>query len=170
MSLHDEIVHPMSKMLGNVDAWLDKAVAHAAAKKFDPAVLLQARLSPDQFPLVRQVQAACDQTKFAAARIAAKEPPKNPDTEESIDELKARIRTARDYLATFRPADFEGAESRVIPLFFMPGKAMLAPDYLREYLLPNFYFHTVTAYSILRHNGVDVGKYDFIGGLSLRDA
>lgn len=170
MSLYDEIVPPMSKMLGNVDAWLDKGVAHAAAKKFDPSVLVQARLAPDQFPLVRQVQASCDQAKFAAARVSAKEPPKNPDTEQSIDDLKARIATTRDYLATFRAADFEGAEARVIPLFFMPGKAMLAPDYFREYLLPNFYFHTVTAYSILRHNGVDVGKYDFIGTLSLREA
>jgi hypothetical protein len=170
MSLFHEIVPPMSKMLGNVDAWLAKGVAHAAAKKFEPAVLLQARLAPDQFPLVRQVQSACDQTKFAAARVSGKEPPKIADTEQTVDELRARIATARAYLETFRPADFEGAESRVIPLFFMPGKAMLAPDYLREYLLPNFYFHTVTTYSILRHNGVDVGKYDYIGGLSLRDA
>ena len=170
MSLYAEIVPPMSKMLANIDAWLDKAVAHAEAKKFDPAVLVQARLAPDQFPLVRQIQAACDQSKFAAARVSGKEPPKNPDTETTIDELKARIRTAREYLATFRPEDFEGAESRVIPLFFAPGMAMAAPDYVREYLLPNFYFHVTTAYSILRHNGVDVGKIAFIGKLTMREA
>ncbi|MDQ3037412.1 MAG: DUF1993 domain-containing protein [Myxococcota bacterium] len=170
MSLYAEIVPPMAKMLANLDAWLDKAVVQAEAKKFDPAVLVQARLAPDQFPLVKQIQAACDQTKFAAARVAGKEPPKNADTEQTIEELKARIRGAREYLATYRAEDFEGAESRVIPLFFAPGMAMAAPDFAREYALPNFYFHAMTAYAILRHNGVDLGKRDYISGLTMREA
>lgn len=170
MSLYHEIVPVFTKQLAAMSGWLDKAAAHAAAKKFEPSVLLQARLAPDQFPLVRQIQTACDQTKFAAARIAGKEPPKNPDTESSLEELKARIETARGYLGSFAEKDFEGAEARVIPLFFAPGKAMAAPDYLREYLIPNFYFHQATAYSILRHNGVELGKRDFIGHLTIRDA
>ena len=170
MSLYDEIVPVMSKKLAAMDGWLDKALEHAAAKKFDPSVLFGARLAPDQFSFARQVQAACDQTKFAAARISGKEPPKNPDTELTIQDLKARIATARAYLETFTPADFEGAEQRLIPLFFMPTKAMKAPDYLREYLIPNFYFHATTAYAILRHNGVGVGKVDFVGRMTLQDA
>lgn len=170
MSLYDEIVPVMSKELAAMDRWLEKAVAHAATKTFDPGVLLGARLAPDQFPLVRQVQSACDQSKFAAARISGKEPPKIPDTEQTIDELRARIATARAYLDTFTRADFEGAERRRIPLYFAPGKAMSAPSYLREYLLPNFYFHLTHAYAILRHNGVDLGKRDFIGQLTLEDA
>lgn len=169
MSLYDEIVPVMSKNLAAMDGWLDKALEHAAAKKFEPSVLFGARLAPDQFSFARQVQSACDQTKFAAARIAGKEPPKNADTEQTIEDLKARIATARAYLETFSRADFEGAEQRLVPLFFMPGKAMKAPDYLREYLLPNFYFHATTAYAILRHNGVGVGKRDFVGRLTLQD-
>lgn len=170
MSLYDEIVPVLSSKLAAMDGWLDKAVEHATAKKFDPSVLVTARLAPDQFAFARQVQSACDHTKFAAARISGKEPPKNPDTEQTIEELKARIATARAYLETFSRADFEGAEQRLVPMFFMPGKAMKAPDYLREYVLPNFYFHATTAYAILRHNGVDVGKRDFIGRLTLQDA
>ncbi len=170
MSLYDEIVPVMSTKLTAMDGWLDKALEHAASKAFDPSVLFAARLAPDQFSFARQVQSACDQTKFAAARISGKEPPKNPDSEQTLAELKARIATARAYLETFTRADFEGAEQRVIPLFFAPGKAMKAPDYLREYLLPNFYFHATTAYSILRHNGVPVGKRDFIGRMTIQDA
>lgn len=168
MSLY-EIVPVFSKQLAAMNGWLDKAAAHAAAKKFDVKVLLEARLAPDMFPLIRQVQTACDQSKFGAARVAGKEPPKNADTETTLEELAARITTARAYLATFEPADFEGAEKRVVPLSFAPGKGMVAGKYLHEFLVPNFYFHVSMAYAILRHHGVDLGKRDFIGQITMQD-
>jgi hypothetical protein len=160
----------MKKMLNNLDAWLEKAITHAKARSFDPAILLGARLAPDQYPLVRQVQSACDNAKFAAARLSGKEAPKHPDTEQTMDEVRARIRTCTSYVDTFKGADFEGAEGRAVVLSFLPeGKVISGKDYLTEMALPNFYFHAVTAYSILRHNGVDVGKRDFIGSMTLRD-
>jgi hypothetical protein len=169
VSLYDEIVPVMDKQLVAMDKWLDKAAEYAKQKNFDSSVLVNARLAPDQFPFSRQVQVACDQTKFAAARVSGKEPPKNPDTEQSLDELKARIATARAYLATFKRSDFDGAEERVVPLFFLPGKGMKARDFLREHVLPNFYFHATTAYAILRHNGVELGKRDFVGSITTLD-
>lgn len=162
-------VQQMAKMLKNLDRHLNKAIEHAKHKSFDPAVLLQARLAPDMLPLLNQIQIACDGCKNLVARAAGQEPPKHPDDEQTLDELRARIQTTRDYLASFGPSDFEGWESRVVPLFFMPGKGMLAPDFLRQFALPNTYFHFVTAYAILRHNGVPLGKPDYIGGLTLRD-
>lgn len=169
MSLYDETIHPLDKMLENLNAWLDAGVEHAKSKSFEPAVLLGSRLAPDQFSLLRQIQAACDQAKFAAARVSGKEPPKHPDTEQTLEEIRARIATVRAYLGTFSEKDFEGADARVIPLFFAPGKGMIAGDWLREYALPNFYFHVVTAYAILRHDGVPLGKVAFIGSLRMRD-
>lgn len=161
---------PLRKMLLNLDAWIGKALAHAEARKFDPSVYLTARLAPDQYPLPRQIQAACDAAKSAAARLSGQEPPKHPDVETTIPELRARIATVVAYLDTFTPADFEGAEARAIALPFLQGKVMSGADYVTEMALPNFYFHVVTAYAILRHCGVDLGKTDYIGSLSLRDA
>jgi hypothetical protein len=156
-------------MLKNLEQWLDAAVAHAQKKSFDPAVFLHARLAPDQYPLVRQVQSACDTAKFLAARLTGKEAPKHPDTEQTMDELKTRIQSVVGYLETFRPEDFTGAEERHILLPFAPGKAALGRDYLIEMATPNFYFHVTTAYAILRHNGVALGKRDFMGSVSMRD-
>ena len=169
MSLYREIVPPLDKMLVNLDSWLDAAIEHAKARNFDPEVFVRSRLAPDQFDLRKQVQTTCDQAKFAAARVSGKEPPKHPDTEQTMGELKARIQTVREYLATFSEKDFEGAESRVVPLFFLPGKGMLATDWLREFALPNIYFHATTAYAILRAAGVPHGKSAYIGALTLRD-
>jgi hypothetical protein len=169
MSFYESSVVPFKKMLSNVEKWLERAAAHAQSKSFDVNVLVAARLAPDQYPLVRQIQAACDAAKFASARLAGKDPPKHPDTEQTIDDLRARLRTCVAWLDTLVPGDFAGAESRAVPLGFLEGKAMLGSDYLRELALPNFYFHVTTAYAILRHNGVDLGKSDFIGALSLRD-
>lgn len=169
MSLYDQTIPQMNKMLSNFEAWLDLGAEYAKSKNFDVAVLLQSRLAPDQFPLLKQVQAACDQAKTAAARITGREPPKHPDTEVTFDELKARIATVKRYLAEFSAKDFEGAESRVIALPFMPGKGMTGSHYACEMALPNFYFHASMAYAILRHNGVDLGKRHFIGGLTLQD-
>jgi hypothetical protein len=159
----------LKKMLTNLDGWIEKAVAHGKAKSFEPDVLVDARLAPDQYAFVRQVQSACDSAKFAAARLSGKEAPKHPDTERTIEELRKRIRACVSFLETFKPADFAGAEERPITLPFMPGKIMSGDDYLIEMVLPNFYFHVTTAYAILRHNGVDVGKMDYIGSLTLRD-
>ncbi len=169
MSNYHADVLQADKLLGNLERWLDKAIAHAAQKKYDPAVLLLARLAPDMYPLRQQIQNACDGAKFLAARLSGKAAPKHADTDQSLDELRARIRSVREYLATFTPADFVGAETRVVPLGFLPGKAMLGADWVREMSLPNTYFHFCMAYAILRHNGVDVGKTDFIGSITLRD-
>src|SRR5688500_7819553 len=156
-------------MLDNVDAWLDRAEEHAKKRGYSAEVLLQARLAPDQFPLLRQIQAACDQAKAAAARLAGKEPPVHADEEKTLAEIRARIAKLREYLGTLGAKDFEGADARVISPNFLPGKGLIAADYLRELAVPNFYFHVTTAYAILRHNGVEVGKNHFIGGLTLRD-
>ncbi|MGH7298348.1 MAG: DUF1993 domain-containing protein [Polyangiaceae bacterium] len=158
----------MKKMLANLDAWLAKAAAHAKARSFDVNVLVQARLAPDQYPLVQQVQSACDTAKFAAARLSGKEAPKHPDTETSFEELHARIQAATAYLGTFTAKDFEGAESRSIALPFLEGKTLTGADYLTEMATPNFYFHVTHAYAILRHGGVPVGKIDYIGSLQLQ--
>ncbi len=162
------IVVEMKKLLGQMNVWIEKAEAHAAAKSYEPTVLLQARLAPDMFPLVRQFQNACDTAKFAAAFTAGKEPPSHPDTEQTFAEIRTRIASVIEYLGTFTPADFEGTDQRVVKRPRWEGKWMRATDYLLEQALPNFFFHLTTAYAILRHNGVDLGKRDYIGKLSLR--
>ena len=156
------------KMLGNLDGWLAKAAAHAKARKFDVNVLLQQRLAPDQYPLVRQIQSACDAAKFAAARLSGKEAPKHPDTETTVEELHARIQSVVAHLGTYTAKDFEGAETRAVTLPFLEGKTIKGSDYLVEMASPNFYFHAVHAYAILRHNGVELGKMDYIGALTLQ--
>jgi hypothetical protein len=168
MSLYESSAPQFKKMLAQLDKWLDTATEHAKKKSFDPNVFVTARLAPDQYPFVRQVQSACDSAKFTCARLTGKEAPKHPDTEQTIDELHARVRAVMSYLDTFKPADFAGAETRAIDLPFLEGKKMLGAHYLNEMALPNFYFHLTTAYAILRHNGVDLGKRDFIGGLTLQ--
>lgn len=169
MSLYAATVPQLSSMLDNLDLWLTAASSYAEKKSFDPNTLLAARLAPDQYPLVRQVQAACDAAKFAAARLGGKQPPVHPDTETTMDELHTRVRAVAAYLRSFTEADFAGAKSVVVPLSFLPGKGMLGPDYLNQMALPNFYFHATTAYAILRHNGVDLGKRDYIRDMTLRD-
>jgi len=167
MSLYESSVPQFKKMLGNLDKWLEEATQFAKTKSFDPNVLVQSRLAPDMYPLVRQVQSCCDSAKFACSRLAAKDPPKHPDTETTIEELRARIKTCMTYLDTFKPADFEGAEKRRVDLPFLEGKWLVGSDYLCQMALPNFYFHVVTAYAILRHNGVPLGKMGYIGALPL---
>ncbi|MDP2305483.1 MAG: DUF1993 domain-containing protein [Pseudomonadota bacterium] len=170
MSLYNACVPQLVKMLGNLDRWLDKAVEHAALKKFDADTLLVARLAPDQFTLARQVMAACDAAKYAGARLAGKEAPVHPDTQTTIPELKERIQAVAAFLGALTPAEFEGAAARVVTLSFAPGMVTSGTEYFNEMALPNFYFHATTAYAILRHNGVDIGKRDFLGSVSLRPA
>lgn len=164
MSLYENVVQ-MKAMLHNLDRWLGKAAEHAKSKGFDPTVLVQSRLAPDQYPLVRQVQSACDSAKFVAARLSGKEAPSHADTEATFDEVRARIAKVTEYLATFSEKDFEASATRKIPLPFLPGgtKGMIGSKYVAQFATPNFYFHVTTAYAILRHNGVDLGKMDFIG-------
>ena len=169
MSLYEASVPQFKKMLGNLAKWLDKAAEHAQKKSFDPNTWLGARLAPDQYAFVRQIQAACDSAKFPAARLAGWEPPKHPDTEQTFEELRRRVQTVLAYLDTFKPEDFVNAEKRLVALPFLEGKVLTAIDYLNELALPNFYFHVTTAYAILRHNGVDLGKNDYLGSLPVRD-
>ena len=170
MSLYEASVPQLTQMLENLDKWLEEGVAFATKKSFDPNVLAAARLAPDQYPLTRQVQSACDSAKFAAARLSGKEAPKHPDTETTIDELRARVKSCISFLETVKLADFKGAEAREIALPFMEGKLMAAGDYLNQMALPNFYFHLAHAYAILRHNGVTLGKMAYIGNLTTHDA
>ena len=169
MSLYEASVPQLKKMLDNLGKWLETAASHAQKKSFDPNSLLTARLAPDQYPLVRQIQSACDGAKLAAARLTGKEAPKHADTEQTMDEIRARIHACTAYLDTFKAADFAGAETRTIELPFLEGKVLSGNEYLFAMVLPNFYFHVTTAYAILRHNGVDIGKRDFIGSLDVRD-
>jgi hypothetical protein len=168
MSFTYASVQQMKKMLTHLDGWLDKATKSAAARSFDPNVLVTARLSPDQFSLTRQVQSSCDTAKFAASRLSSKEAPSQADNEQTIDELRARIRATVAYLDSYKADDFAGAEARTIVMPRREGKVIKGSDYLLEYALPNFFFHVTTAYAILRHNGVDVGKNDYLGPLSLK--
>ncbi len=151
-------------MLKNLAAILDKAQAHAEARKIDPAVLLASRLYPDMFTLTRQVQVACDNAKGAAARLAGVEVPKHEDTEQTFADLKARIAKTIDFVDSFKPAQIDGSEEKNIHLKLGPLEVdWKGMQYLLGFALPNFYFHVVTAYDILRHNGVEIGKRDYIG-------
>jgi uncharacterized protein len=167
MSMH-VLVLEIKKLLKNLDGWLDKAVEHSQHKKFDVNTLLTARLAPDMLPLGRQLQLVCDHAKWAAARTAGKEAPSHPDTEQTVTEHKARIANVVAYLDTFTAKDFEGIDDRSITMPRWEGKSLSGTSFLVEYALPNFYFHLTTAYAVLRHNGVEVGKRDYIGALSWR--
>src|SRR5262249_19524142 len=139
--------------------------ALADQKKFDVGVLLTARLAPDQFPFTRQVQSISDQAKAITARLAGMQPPVFEDNEKTIEELRARIEKTIVWLKTLKPEQFERAESATVALPWAPGKGLKGPDYLLRLCLPNFYFHATTAYAILRHNGVELGKGDYLGDL-----
>ncbi len=166
--MYFETVTQMKKMLGQLDKWLEKAAAVAQTKKFDTTVYLSLRLAPDQFAFARQVQTACDTAKLVAARLTGKEAPSHPDTEQTLDELRARVGAVVTYLEGFSAKDFEGAATRVITQPRWEGKVMSGADYFIEHGVPNFFFHLTHAYAILRHNGVDLGKRDYLGPLSQR--
>lgn len=169
MSLYLVTAPQFSNMLGNLDGWLEKAVQNAQARSFNPDVLLASRLAPDQFPLLKQVQIACDTSKISCALATGKTPPPHPDTETSIAELRSRIASVRSYLDAFTAQDFEGAENRVLSPPALQGRSAKASDYVAQFSLPNFYFHVTTAYAILRHNGVPLGKREYIGRVVLLD-
>ncbi len=164
ISMYEASVPVFRQMLDALSAVLDKAEAYAAARKIEPNALLQARLYPDMFPLTRQVQIACDFAKGASARLAGVEVPRYDDTEQSFAELKQRIARTAAFIDTLPREAIANSEEREISLT-VGGNAMQfkGQQYLLRYAMPNFYFHTTTAYAILRHNGLEVGKRDFIG-------
>ena len=158
----------MKKQLGQIDKWFDAAAAHAQAKSFDSSVFLGLRLAPDQFAFARQVQITCDTAKLAAVRLTGKDAPTHADTEATIDELRARVKSVIAWLDTLSAKDFEGAADRSVTQPRWEGKTMSGADYFVEHAQPNFFFHLAHAYAILRHNGVSIGKRDYLGQLSLR--
>jgi uncharacterized protein len=165
ISIYNASVPVFTQMLTALSAVLKKAEAHVAEKSIDPNALLQARLFPDMFPLVRQVQIATDFSKGVTSRLAGAEVPSWPDTEVTFADLQALIARALAHIGTFDAAQFEGSENKEIVL--RPGtpkeKKLVGSAYLQHYGLPQFFFHVTTAYAILRHNGVDIGKRDYMG-------
>lgn len=164
LSMYQASVPVFVQMLTALSGVLDKAAAHCTARKIDPAVLLGMRLYPDMFALLRQVQIAADFAKNTAARIAGVEPKKFEDNEKTFEELKARIAATLDYVKSFTPAQIDGSEDRDVTIT-MRGQPVTfkGQPYLLSFAMPNFYFHTTTAYAILRHAGVEIGKRDFVG-------
>lgn len=165
MSFHDASVAAYLQMLNSLTGILTKAEAHCKAKNIQPDVLLGARLYPDMLSFTRQVQLVCDFATKGCARLTHSEVPAIPDTEKTFDELKARLAKTIDYVKSFKPAQFEGADSRDVTFPAGPDKTMTlkGQQFLSHYSLPNFYFHAATAHDILRHNGVEIGKRDFLG-------
>jgi uncharacterized protein len=157
----------MKKLLGQLDRWLEAAATTAKEKSFDPNLFLGFRLSPDQFAFARQVQTCCDTVKLAASRLTGKAAPAHPDTEQTLDELRARVQSVITYLDGFSAKDFEGAATATVTQPRWEGKTMTGADYFLEHAVPNFFFHLTTAYAILRHNGVSIGKRDYLGALTL---
>ncbi|HWZ90950.1 MAG TPA: DUF1993 domain-containing protein [Polyangiaceae bacterium] len=166
--MYYESMLQMKKMLGQVEKWLDAAEAHAKEKNFDPNLFVGFRLAPDQFAFARQIQTACDTAKLSASRLTGKEAPKHADTEQTLDELRLRLRAVVSYLDGFTAKDFAEAATRVITQPRWEGKVMSGADYFLEHAQPNFFFHVTHSYAILRHNGVPVGKRDYLGALSQR--
>jgi hypothetical protein len=163
ISISDQLA-VFSHMLSNLDKIFTKAEADAEARKIDPQVYVNARLAPDMLPLTRQVQIMTDQVKGGSSRLAGQESPKWADEEKTFADLHARIKKAIDHLKNFKPSDFEGAETRTIELKFPNATfTFTGKDYFLNFVIPNFYFHYTTAYAILRHNGVQIGKGDFLG-------
>jgi hypothetical protein len=157
------------KMLGNLDRWLEAGIDCAQKKGFEPDVLAHSRLAPNQFNLIQQVQSACDAAKYAAAYLSGKQAPSHPDTETTMNALRTRIATCRAYLESVKPAEYADAAERRVSPPWLQGKWLRGDHYLMQLSIPNFYFHVTTAYSILRHNGVELGKMDYIGSLPIND-
>lgn len=170
MGLHAD-VQQMHKMLGHLDKWLEEAIAYAKEREFEPDVLIDARLYPDMYTFVQQVRAAADSAKFAGARLAGVEPPKHPDEEKTLEECRERVGKAQAFLETLEADAVDSGATRKIKLPFLPeDKVVLGDLYFREFAQPNFYFHLITAYGVLRKSGVLLGKRKFIGGMTLEDA
>ncbi len=166
ISMYSASVPVLVRALGNLQAWFDKAEAHAEAKKFEPQVLLNSRLAPDMLPFTKQVQIACDSAKFGVARLSGVDAPKFDDTEKTFAELRLRIASTLEYIRSVPAAKIDGTENKDVVVPRRDGSMTLKGEfYLKHYVLPNVYFHVMTAYALLRHNGVELGKGDFLGTL-----
>jgi hypothetical protein len=164
ISMHSASVPIFVRMLGNLTTWLDKAESHAAARKFDTSVYLSARLAPDMLPFTNQIQIACDAVKFGVARLAGVEAPKFADDEASLADLRTRVRKTIDFIQSVPAAQLDGTEGKDVVVPRRDGSMTLKGEtYLKNFVLPNFFFHVTTAYALLRHNGVELGKADFLG-------
>lgn len=166
--MYERLIPPATKMLRNLYAILGKAEAFATSKKVDFEVLLQSRLAPDMLPLVRQVQIACDTAKLGSARLIGKDAPSHADTEKTLSEVRERIQSTISYLESLTAKDFEKAAENKITTPRWEGKWLTGEEYLNHHVIPNIYFHVTTAYVILRHNGVDIGKKDYLGEMPFK--
>ena len=166
--MYYEAFQQMKKTLGQFNVWFDKAEAYAKEKSFDANLFVNFRLAPDQLPFVKQVQIACDTAKLGASRLTGKDAPSHADTEQSLAELRARVASVIAYLDGYSEKDFEGTSARSVTQPRWEGKVMTGKDYFFEHVQPNFFFHAAHTYAILRHNGVPVGKKDYLGALSQR--
>jgi uncharacterized protein len=164
--MYHQVVSQCVHSLKCLETCLDKAEQYAAARKFDVSVLLTSRLAPDMQDFIYQVQSACDYVKAAAAWLSGQTPPSHPDTEQTINELRARIRKTVAFAEGVKETQYAGASERKIKLSWMPGQVIGGEDYLLQVIIPNTFFHIAMAYAILRHNGVDVGKRDFLGPMN----
>ena len=165
MSFHDASVPAFLQILGSLSGLLTKAEAHCKAKNIQPDVLFGSRLYPDMLPLSKQVQLACDFAAKGCARLTHSEVPSTPDTEKTFEELRARLAKTADYVKSFKPAQFEGADTKDVTFPVGPEKTMTmkGQQFIANFSLPQFYFHAAIAHGLLRHNGVEVGKRDFLG-------
>ena len=167
--MYHQVISQCTQSLKNLETCFDKAEQYAAARKFDEAVLMTSRLAPDMQNFTYQVQSACDYVKAAAAWLSGQTPPKHEDNEKSIDELRARVRKTVAFAESVEEVQYAGASERKVKLSWAPGKVIGGEDYLLQLTIPNTFFHITMAYAILRHNGVDVGKMDFLGPINLVD-
>ncbi|RTL79109.1 MAG: DUF1993 domain-containing protein [Hyphomicrobiales bacterium] len=167
--MYYQLVAQCAQSLKNFETCLDKAEGYGATKNVDVSILLQGRLAPDMKPLIYQIQSACDYVKAAAGWLSGQTPPKHEDFEQTIDELRARIRKTIAFAQSVTEEQYIGANDRKISLSWAPGKIMNGQDYLLQMAVPNVFFHIAMAYAILRNNGVDVGKMDFLGPINLVD-
>src|SRR5712675_1751572 len=158
-----DIVAQCIQSLKNLEVCIDEAEKHAAAKKFDVGILMAGRLAPDMQPFTYQITSACNYLKAAAAWLSGQTPPKHEDNEQTIDEVRTRIRKTVAFAESVKEAEYAGAAERRVSLSWAPGKVLGGEDYLLQMTIPNVYFHIVMAFAILRHNGVDIGKMDFLG-------
>jgi len=166
--MYYEAFSQFKKTLGQLNTWLDKTEAFAKEKSIDANVFLNFRLAPDQLPFVKQVQIATDTAKLGASRLTGKEAPSHADNEQTIADLRARVASVISYLEGYSEKDFEGASTRSITQPRWEGKVMTGKDYFFEHVQPNFFFHAAHTYALLRHNGVPLGKKDYLGALSQR--
>lgn len=165
--MYYQIISQCIQNLKQMEVWIDKAEQYAMDKKFDVNILMHSRLAPDMKDFIYQVTSACDYVKAAAGRLAGQTPPKHEDTEQTIDEARARIKKTIAYAESVKEAQFKSADERMLVVPWLPGKRMKGENYLCQIIIPNVYFHLTTGYNILRHNGVEIDKMDYLGNLNI---